>query len=72
MGKKSGRTRLPARPPAIKATPIKSTTLARQAAEPSCAHGSEEKAEVRWDLSRSEVMMNPTVVSRSAVDILNR
>ncbi len=44
----------------MSATPMKSTTRARQATEPSPPHAS-EPYEWRCDLSRSEVMMKPTV-----------
>lgn len=54
-------TKLPAKPPAIKATPTNSTTLARHAAGPSLPpHASPENAEWKWDLSSRETTRKPT------------
>ena len=47
-------TRLPANPPASKATPTKRTALALEATEPSDPNESE--LEVRWVLSRIEMV----------------
>lgn len=60
-------TRLPARPPAMSATPMKRTTRARHAAGPSVPHESPESAACRCDLSRSEVTRKPTGGAQSAV-----
>ena len=60
MRTKRGHTKLPARPPAINATPINKITLARQAAGPSDPQASPEKAEWRCDLSRRETTKKPT------------
>jgi hypothetical protein len=54
------RTKLPASPPAINATPINNITLALHAAGPSDPHASPENAEWRWDLSSRETTRNPT------------
>ena len=59
---RKGLTKLPAKPPAMSATPINKTTLARTAAGPSEPHPSPEKAELRWDLSSKAVIKNPTFV----------
>ena len=59
-GEKSQRTKLPASPPAINATPINKITLALQAAGPSDPHASPENAEWRWVLSSRETIRNPT------------
>jgi hypothetical protein len=59
-GKEEKRTKLPANPPAIKATPTNKITLALQAAGPSDPYASPENAEWRWDLSRRETTRNPT------------
>lgn len=48
-------TKLPARPPAMRATPRKSTTRARHAAGPSLPHESPENTLCRCDLSRRAV-----------------
>ena len=62
-GEKRQRTKLPASPPAINATPINKITLALQAAGPSDPHASPENAEWRWVLSSRETIRNPTDLS---------
>ena len=57
-------TKLPANPPAIKATPINKITRALHAAGPSDPYASPENAECRWDLSRRETTRNPTGCQR--------
>lgn len=60
-------TKLPARPPAIRATPMKRTTRALHAAGPSLPQESPEKAELRCDLSSSDVTRNPTTSETPSV-----
>jgi hypothetical protein len=64
---RGGLTKLPARPPAIRATPMKRTTRALHAAGPSLPQESPEKAELRCDLSSSDVTRNPTTSETPSV-----
>jgi hypothetical protein len=65
-------TKLPARPPAMSATPMKSTTRALHAAGPSPPHVSPEKAEARCDLSSRETTRKPTARRKGGVSEVAR